>query len=107
MKKYTLGNSKEEILLMFPQKSIKKVLVGEKKIAVVRIGLEIYSFQSNCPHRGASLINGIINASQEIICPLHEYRFDMKSGNVIVGSCQDLEIYPNNLTDTGLEIIMP
>lgn len=107
MKKYTLGNSKEGVLLMFPEKSIKKVLVGGEKIAVVRIGLDFYSFQSQCPHRGASLVNGRINSLQEIICPLHEYRFDVKSGHVRAGSCQDLEIYPTTLTDMGLEITIP
>ncbi|MEN2282865.1 Rieske (2Fe-2S) protein [Algoriphagus sp. SE2] len=107
MKKYTLGNSKEGILLMFPEKSIKTVLVGEKKIAVVRIGLDFYSFQSQCPHRGASLINGNINSSREIICPLHEYRFDLEFGYVRAGSCPNLEIYPATLTEMGLEITLP
>lgn len=107
MKKFTLGNSKEGILKMISEKTIKNVLVGEKKIAVVRIGLDFYAFQSFCPHRGASLIEGNINALNEIICPLHEYRFDIKSGNVKAGSCPDLEIYPTTLTDQGLEIIIP
>lgn len=107
MKKYTLGNSKEGILKIISEKSIKKVLVGEKNIAVTRIGSDFYAFQSFCPHRGASLIEGSINASNEIICPLHQYRFDIKSGQVKAGSCQDLEIYPTDLTDQGLEIILP
>lgn len=107
MKKFIVGNSKDGILMMIPEKTIKKILVGEKKIALVRIGLDFFAFQSFCPHRGASLIEGRINALNEIICPLHEYRFDIKSGNVKAGSCLDLEIYPTSLTDMGLEIILP
>ncbi len=107
MKKYTLGSSKDGIIGTIPENSIKKVLVGDKKIAVTRIGLNFYAFQSFCPHRGASLIEGSINSSKEIICPLHQYRFDMKTGKVKAGSCADLEIYPTTLTDNGLEITMP
>jgi len=107
MKKFTLGSSKEEILKMISEKTIKKVVVGEKRIALVRIGLDFYAFQQFCPHRGASLIEGIITASNEIICPLHHYRFDIKSGSVKAGSCLDLEIYMTSLTDHGLEISIP
>jgi nitrite reductase/ring-hydroxylating ferredoxin subunit len=107
MKKFTLGNSKEEVFKLVPEKVIKKVILGETSIGIVRIGESFRCFQAFCPHRGASLIQGNINSSGEIICPLHQYRFDLKTGQVKSGYCEDLEIYPNELTENGLEITIP
>ena len=107
MKKFTLGNSKEEVFKLVPEKVIKKVTLGETSIGIVRIGDTIRTFQAFCPHRGASLIQGNINSSGEIICPLHQYRFDLETGQVKSGYCEELEIYPNELTENGLEITIP
>lgn len=107
MKKYTLGSSKEEVFKLIPEKVIKKVMLGEYTIGIVRIGETFHSFQAFCPHRGASLIQGNINSSGEIICPLHQYRFDLTTGQVNSGSCEDLEVFPNELTELGLEISIP
>lgn len=107
MKKYTLGNSKEEVFYLIPERVIKKVILGETSIGIVRIGQAFHSFHAFCPHRGSSLMQGMINTSGEIICPLHQYRFDLSTGQVKSGYCEDLEIYPNELTENGLEITIP
>ncbi|MBN3581265.1 Rieske (2Fe-2S) protein [Algoriphagus aestuarii] len=107
MKKFTLGTSKEQILSMINERSIKRVLVGDQKIALVRIGSEFFAFQAFCPHRGASLVEGQLNSINEIICPLHQYRFEIKSGRVSAGSCSDLETYPAFLAENGLVITLP
>lgn len=107
MKKFTLGNSKEEVLQLVPERVIKKVILGETSIGIVRIGETFHTFQAFCPHRGTSLIQGTINPSGEIICPLHQYRFDLETGQVKSGNCEDLDIFPNELTEYGLEITMP
>lgn len=107
MKKFTLGNSKEEVLKLVPERVIKKVMLGDLSIGIVRIGEIFHTFQAFCPHRGASLVQGSTNISREIICPLHQYRFDLATGQVKSGDCEDLEIYPNELTGNGLEICIP
>ncbi len=107
MKKFTLGSSKEAVFKLIPEKIIKKVILGETTIGMVRIGETFFCFQAFCPHRGASLIQGNINASKEIICPLHQYRFDLATGRLKSGSCEDLEVFPAELTENGLEISIP
>ncbi len=107
MKEYSLGNSKEEVLRLFPERVIKKIQLGEIQLAGLRIGEEIHIFQSFCPHRGASLLQANINGAMEIICPLHQYRFNLKTGTVTSGYCEDLKVYPNRLEDDGLKIIVP
>jgi nitrite reductase/ring-hydroxylating ferredoxin subunit len=106
-KTYTLGNSKSQIEAMIPKLVIKKVRVGDRQIALVRMREEFYAFSSSCPHRGASLIDGSINGIGEIICPLHNYRFDIKTGQVKSGSCGDLEVFHCELSEDGLTITLP
>ncbi|MEB2779489.1 Rieske 2Fe-2S domain-containing protein [Algoriphagus sp. C2-6-M1] len=107
MKTYTLGNSISQVLQMIPEHAIHKIHLDDKVIALVRIGGLFHAFQGYCPHRGASLFQGSLTSEEEIICPLHEYRFDMKTGEVKVGSCGDLEVYQIELTEEGLEIYFP
>lgn len=107
MKNYTLGKSIKEVEKLIPEGKIKKILLGSKELGVVRKGSEFHVFSLQCPHRGASLVNGVINQKNEIICPLHQYRFDLRTGKTTAGYCPDLDIYPTKLSDTGLEITLP
>ncbi|SFB49024.1 Rieske (2Fe-2S) protein [Algoriphagus aquimarinus] len=104
MKTFTLGNSNSQVLEMIYEKAIHKINLDDKTIALVRSGELFHAFQANCPHRGTSLFEGSLTKEGEIICPLHEYRFDMKTGEVKIGSCGNLEIYRTELTENGLKI---
>ncbi|MBD8491037.1 Rieske 2Fe-2S domain-containing protein [Echinicola sp. CAU 1574] len=107
MGKFTLGSTKEEVFEMLPEGNIKVTQLGAKKLCVVRKGEEVYAFEQLCPHRGAPLKDGHINGYGEVICALHSYRFDMKTGQLKSGgSCGDLEVYQTHLTDSGLEIMV-
>jgi nitrite reductase/ring-hydroxylating ferredoxin subunit len=103
-KKYTLGSDRAAAIQLLPDGEIKAVQVGGSRICVVRISEEVYAFQHLCPHQSAPLVDGKINAFGQVICPLHHYRFDMKTGDVKSGSCPDLKTYPARLTDQGIEI---
>lgn len=106
MKEFQLGNSVSEVFEMLPDSRIKKVKLGSREIGIVRIGERVFGFNAYCPHRGASLIQGTIH-TEEIICPLHHYRFELQSGQVKAGDCADLETFPCNLSDKGLIITIP
>jgi 3-phenylpropionate/trans-cinnamate dioxygenase ferredoxin subunit len=107
MRHFNLGKSKEDVLKMVPEQTIKKVNLGNQSIGLLRIGEAFFAFESQCPHRGASLILGSLNAAGELICPLHQYRFELKSGQVKAGSCPDLEVFPCELSEEGLQITLP
>lgn len=107
MKEYSLGSSKEEVIKFLPERVIKKIQVGEHQLAGLRVGDHVYVFQAFCPHRGASLLQANINGAGEIICPLHQYRFDLKSGIVKAGYCEDLAVYLSRLDEDGLKITIP
>ncbi|PZX52707.1 Rieske (2Fe-2S) protein [Algoriphagus chordae] len=106
MNTFTLGISRKQVLEMIPEQAIHKIHVGELVVALVRIAEDFHAFQADCPHRGTSLFQGSIINQNEIICPLHEYRFDFKTGQVKAGSCGNLEVYPTELTEEGLKIFL-
>lgn len=102
-----LGSSKEEVFQMIPERKIKKIILGNHSVGIVRIAETFSCFEEFCPHRGASLIQGSLNAAGELICPLHAYRFELQTGKIKSGSCRDLEIYPVIFSEKGLEITIP
>lgn len=106
MKTFTLGQNRDQALAMIPDKSIKAVRLGNTQVCVSRIGERFFAFESNCPHRKAELKQGWVTAYAEVVCPLHEYRFDMKSGEVRAGSCGELQTYKAELTEQGLTIFI-
>lgn len=101
------GNSKEEVYEALPERKIKKLQAGTARIALLRIGDRVHAFDARCPHRGADLSQANINGAGEIICPLHQYRFDLKMGEVRAGYCPALPVYRNELSDIGLLIFLP
>jgi nitrite reductase/ring-hydroxylating ferredoxin subunit len=103
MKTFTLGQSKEQVLQMIPEKGVKLVQLGSEKICISRNGELFFAFEQFCPHRMASLNQGTI-VRNEIVCPLHSYRFNLVTGNVVSGQCPDLKVYKVQLSDEGLEI---
>ena len=105
-KTYTLGNSKAQIERMIPNLVIRKVKVKDRAIALTRIEDEFYALSSSCPHRGASLLEVTINGLGEVICPLHQYCFDLKIGQVKSGSSGKLEIFPSELSESDLKITL-
>jgi nitrite reductase (NADH) small subunit len=53
---------------------------------------QAYATQAECPHKGGPLADGLIGGTT-LICPLHEWTFDLRSGMAINGSC-GLLTYP-------------
>jgi len=107
MKEFVIGSTFEEALSLVPEGAIKKIKIAGKLFGITRRNQEFFVFDAFCPHRGASLIQGNINQKGEIICPLHQYRFELKGGKVKAGYCPDLETYPSELSEIGLKIKLP
>lgn len=106
MKTFILGRTREEIQGLLREKEIRVVKLGESKICLTRIGEDYFAFELNCPHRMANLGQGFINNYKEVICPLHAYRFDLKTGKVSNATCSDLKVFNTEITDLGLKIFI-
>jgi len=62
--------------------------VAGERIAVFRLRSgEIFAVQALCPHKNGPLADGLVG-NGTVICPLHAWKFDLKTGDPIFGSCQ-------------------
>lgn len=57
----------------------RSVTIGGRRIAVVRLLDGFAAVDAECPHRGGPLADGIV-ADTCVTCPLHGWRFDLRSG---------------------------
>ena len=60
--------------------------------------------QDSCTHNGESLSRGQINYLGEIICPWHNYRFQLRTGRACDSSCRDLVTYTIKSDESGFFI---
>jgi nitrite reductase/ring-hydroxylating ferredoxin subunit len=104
MKTFMLGQSKDQVMSLIPDRGIKLVQLGTNKICVSRIGNEFFAFETLCPHQKTPLHQGQVTGLAEVICPLHHFRFDLYTGQVRSGNCAALKIFKTSLIDGGLEI---
>ncbi len=66
-----------------------------KNHAVCFVKLEdgIHAIHNICPHAGAALDKGHCNKKGIVTCPLHHYKFDIKTGRAIDGSGYNIKKY--------------
>lgn len=90
----------------------KKIFADRPQLLIVkgtRICLTIhnntfFAVQDACSHNGESLSKGTINYQGEIICPLHNHRFDLQSGRECETRSRDLKTFPLKSDETGFFI---
>jgi nitrite reductase (NADH) small subunit len=63
----------------------RAVTVGDRRLAVFRLGDGSFAaVDGACPHAGGPLGDGIV-ADSCVTCPLHNRRFDLRSGLALNG----------------------
>jgi 3-phenylpropionate/trans-cinnamate dioxygenase ferredoxin subunit len=63
-----------------------RLVVDDKVICVTRLEDGYFGIQNTCPHAGAQLHHGHCNKRGIIGCPLHGYKFDMRTGRSADGN---------------------
>ena len=72
--------------------------VGDKEIALFNYKGDFYAIENTCPHRGSPLGEGRIEEGI-LICPGHEWRFELKSGWCPQNPELSTEVYPIKVHD--------
>jgi 3-phenylpropionate/trans-cinnamate dioxygenase ferredoxin subunit len=85
-----------------PVNTLRGAYIGDKKICIVNNQHTFYAVSDLCPHQRASLSKGFLNSFGEIICPLHQYRFNLKSGQESDNRSDFLERYTIRVDDEGV-----
>ena len=78
--------------------------VGRKKICLAHTAEGFFAVNDKCPHNGASLGNGYCTSEGSVVCPVHRYRFDLKTGRAKSGLGDFVQPYPIKVRDDGVFI---
>lgn len=77
---------------------------GGKKITLVKTGENIFACAHKCPHAGGILADGFIDATGNIICPLHRYKFNLTNGRNTSGEGYYLKVFAIEEREAGIFI---
>ena len=62
-------------------------------LVVCRLEGTYHAFDGKCPHRGARLADGEL-AGELLVCPLHHFKFSVKSGRCVMPRHLKLRRFP-------------
>jgi nitrite reductase (NADH) small subunit len=60
----------------------------------------VYATGAECPHRGGPLADGLVG-NHSVICPLHGFVFDLRTGEAPGRECGHLATHPVLVTTSG------
>lgn len=86
------------------ENKVVETVVDIKTVALLRKGDMVYAFAATCPHAGANLCEGWIDAQGRVVCPLHKYRFDPDNGRNTSGEGYKLKTYPVEIKNGEIHI---
>lgn len=90
---YRLGS-----IAQIPPGEGRNFQVGGQEVAVfhTRAG-EVFATQAQCPHKAGPLADGMLGDAT-LVCPLHDWRFDLATGSTLNGQCS-ITVYPVRTTE--------
>jgi len=76
-------------------------------VALFRYEERLFAVAARCPHQGGSLVQGEVGDIEDMVdgwhsyvaCPVHKFRFDLRTGAVLEGSCSRLQTYPTRIRE--------
>ena len=63
---------------------------------------EWFGFAHTCPHAGAPMTDGYITGGCNIVCPVHNLKFNLKNGRDVNGEGYTLKTYPVEVREDGV-----
>lgn len=100
VKWFKVADSKTE--LNWQPNNLLAAEVGGKKITLARVGSDIYACAYKCPHASGILADGFIDATGNVVCPLHRYKFNLTNGRNVSGEGYYLKVYAIEEREAGL-----
>lgn len=90
-----------------PEGQLLERPAGDRTIGLLRRGDRVFAFAPKCPHAGAPLCEGWLDAQGRVVCPLHTYRFDPANGRNTSGEGYKLRTFPTEIRDGEVWVTLP
>ncbi len=81
---------------------IGEVEINGKKICIAKGKDGWYGFADTCPHAGAPMIDGYITGGCQVVCQVHQLKFNLKNGRDVNGEGYTLKTYPVEARPDGI-----
>jgi naphthalene 1,2-dioxygenase ferredoxin component len=86
-------------LVEVPNDDVVAIQAHGKELAIYGVDGEVFATDNICTHGRARLCDGFLEG-HEIECPLHQGRFDIRSGKAMCGPLTgDIRTYPVRIED--------
>jgi 3-phenylpropionate/trans-cinnamate dioxygenase ferredoxin subunit len=83
-----------------------RVTIGDDRIAMFRVGDEVYAIGDRCSHAEASLAEGDVYGT-DVECPRHGSEFDMKTGEPLqLPATRPVPTYEVSIEDGTVYLMM-
>ena len=91
-----------------PMRQGRAVTLGGQELAIFNLGGGFRVVENRCPHRGGPLADGIV-AGEDVICPLHNWRISLDSGEVCQPRDQQhcLKTFPAKVVNGEVLVLLP
>ena len=99
---HKLYDSLQAAHLQIKNGSLRKINIGNKTICIAHTEEGLFALDDKCPHNGASLSNGKCTTNNAVVCPVHRYQFDLKTGRAKSGLGDVAITYPIKHTEEGV-----
>ncbi len=104
-KKYTWHKiAEDENELQFGANNMVQITVENKIICLAKGSSNLYACSQKCPHAGGIISDGFIDAMDNVVCPLHRYKFNLQNGRNVSGEGYYLKTYPMQQNEKGIFI---
>ena len=99
-----LFSSEDEASKAVAKGSLKRIIINDLKICFAHTEGGFKAFDNSCPHQHEPLHKGSLTSFGEVVCPLHHYRFNLANGQEANNRCKGVNIYPIEVTESGVYI---
>ena len=88
--------------------SARRFVVGDRKIAVVRLGDDVYAIGDVCSHENISLAEGEIHAGDKTIeCWKHGSEFSLETGEALtLPATKSVPVYEVRVDDGDVVVVI-
>lgn len=97
------GNISE---INFNANGLAEIDVKGKKICIAKHNNQLFACTQKCPHAGAALYEGYVDAIGNLVCPLHKYKFSLKNGRNVSGEGYFLKTFAITQKEDGVYVCL-
>ena len=84
--------------------SVRTIDIEGKRICLTRLHDGYFAIDDKCPHAGAPLGGGKCDENEQVVCPIHRYKYNPRTGKGNGTQGDYVQTYPTELRKDGVYV---